>query len=91
MKKTNVLNTLLVTLFVSTASVAAVPRSNIIKAEPMKKETLINQAKENLIMSFSTVDIEASVTQLDSKITLAEQKVNISKPVTLAKTTFLAE
>ncbi len=93
MKKINVFSTLLATFFISTASVAAVPSSDIIKAEPMKQETLINQAKENLTISFSTVKIEANFTQLETKSTLAEQKVdaNKNKAMTIAKATILAE
>lgn len=93
MKKTNVLTTLITGLIISTSAVAAVPTTEVVKAEPVNQINLVSQAKQTLELSFANIEIKTELSQPNNKSSLAKQKTdaNKNKPVTLTKTTLLAE
>jgi len=97
MKKTNLTTVLYTSLiagiFVSTTSVAAIPTMELLKAEPIKQSSLKTVAKDSLIQSFSTIEIDTSFAKVPAKTMLAEQKVQSNKnmPITLAKTSLTAD
>ncbi len=93
MKKTNTLTALITSLLLSTASVAAVPSSEIITPEPIDHKNLINQAKEDLTISLSTVEFSIETPQLKNINMLAKQKVraNKNKTITVTKISLPAE
>ncbi|QBG37580.1 hypothetical protein [Litorilituus sediminis] len=93
MKKTNVLTTLITGLIISTSAMAAVPTTEVEKAEPVQQINLVSQAKQTLELSFANIEIKTEMSQVNNKNSLAKQKTdaNKNKPVTLTKTTLLAE
>lgn len=97
MKKTNLTTVLYTSLiagiFVSATSVAAVPTSELLKAEPVKQSSLIDAAKISLMQSLSTIEINSTFAQQEAKSTLVNQntQTNKNKPVILAKTNIIAD
>ena len=97
MKKTNLTKTLYTSLIagtlLSTTSLAAIPTTELIKAEPVKHASLKSAAKDSLVQSFLTIKIEINTTEAVLKTKIAEQKarINKNKPVTLAKISLIAD
>jgi hypothetical protein len=97
MKKTNVTTTLFLTLFtnilVSTTSIAAIPSTELLKAEPIKYLSLKNAAKDSLMQSFSVIETDVSLTEIKANTKLVAHKVrsNKSQPRSFSKTASLAD
>jgi len=97
MKKTNLTKALytsiITSIFISTTSVAAIPTMELLEAQPIKQASLKNAAQESLMQSFSAIEIDANFTDIKAETKLTKHKVQAedNKPVTLAKTTFIAD
>ncbi|MBU2924673.1 hypothetical protein Q4530_15595 [Colwellia sp. 1_MG-2023] len=67
--------------------------SDLIKAEPIKQESLINQAQANLAVTFSTITITPSTIQDNASEMIAKERVvvNQSEVITLSKNNIMSE
>jgi len=90
-KKTNLLVALLATTLFSTVAAAAVPKTALIKAEPVNQINLTSAAHISLKVSLAPIKVTYS--QLPTNSELAKQKLtaNQNKSVTLTKASLIAE
>ncbi|WP_159819512.1 hypothetical protein [Colwellia sp. 20A7] len=61
--------------------------SELVKTEPIKQESLINQAQANLALTFSTITIAPNTIQDNASDMIAKERVvvNQNKMMTLSK------
>ena len=90
-KKTNVLVALLATTLFSTVATAAVPKTVLIKAEPVNKTSLINAAHSSLKFSLAPVKINYTQQSVDAGLAKQKQAANQNKPITLTNVNLIAE
>ena len=92
-KLTLVITTIVTGIFAAFSSISTVQAAELIQAEPIKQESLINQAQENLALTFSMVKIESVSTKESAVEMIASEKTkaNKNKIITLSKTTLLSE
>ena len=90
-KKTNLLVALFATTLLSTAATAAIPKSALVKAEPINQTQLTSAAHNSLKLSLAPIKI--SFTQQPTASGLAKQKqmANQNKSFTLTKASLIAE
>ena len=97
MKKTNLLITLYTSLIasflVSTASVAAIPTMELLKAEPVERISLKHAAETNLMQSFKIIEINSDFVKNEAKAAFAIQKEQAKKnrPVIVTKVSLIAD
>ena len=67
--------------------------TELLKAEPVQHVNLIQDAKDNLALSFSTLEINSDFNQSKADLIIAKQKntANESKVATLTKATLISE
>jgi len=67
--------------------------TELLKAEPVKQESLISQAQANLALTFSTITITPISAQDSAKdmIVLEKDTANKSNEIALSKTTLISE
>ncbi len=90
-KKTNLLVALFTTTLLSTAATAAVPKTALIKAEPIKQTSLTTAAHSNLKLSLSPVNIDFVQPENTESLVKQKQAANKNKTVNLTKATLIAE
>lgn len=92
-KLTLVITTLVTGLFAAFSSISTVQAVELTKAEPIKQESLINQAQADLALTFSTIKIETISTQESAVEMIAREKTiaNQNTVLTLSKTAQLSE
>jgi hypothetical protein len=97
MKKTNSLITLyagiIASILVSTSSAASIPTSELLKAEPVNQSSLKSVAQDNLMQSFSIIEVKSDFSENKTATTLAHKKVQAkqNKPLTLTRTNRVAD
>jgi len=90
-KKTNLLVALFATTLFSTAATAAVPKTALIKAEPVMQTNLTNAAHNSLKLSLAPIKINFTQPSTGNGIVKQKQTANKNKPVTLTKSSLIAE
>jgi len=90
-KKTNLLVALLATTLFSTVAAAAVPKTALIKAEPINQTSLTDAAHISLKVSLAPVKVSYSQVPTNSELAKQKQTANQNKPVTLTKSSLIAE
>jgi hypothetical protein len=90
-KKTNVLIALLATTLFSTVAAAAVPKTALVKAEPVTKTQLTTAAHNSLQISLAPVKITYKQQPISSGLAKQKQSANQNKFVTLTKSSLIAE
>ncbi|MDP7593026.1 MAG: hypothetical protein QF552_10100 [Litorilituus sp.] len=91
-KLTIIATSLVMVYFVS--GVAAIAQANeLLKAEPIEQKSLIEQAKQNLALSFSTLQVNTNMKEKAIKTVMMtkENSVNNSKAATLSNTVTVSE
>lgn len=97
MKKINLkkglYTTAIASLFVSATSIAAIPTMELIKAEPIKQESLKSAAIANLNESFSSNTVASNLANTVDKSMLVEHKAQSNKNETtiLVQTSIIAD
>ncbi len=100
MKNTNaysyklaVVATSLVMAYFTSGIVSIAQASELVKVEPVKHIELMQEAKDSLKLSFSTLVINNDFNNSNTDSIIAKQKmaVNENKTVTLTKTTLISE
>lgn len=89
-KKTNLIVALLATTLFSTVTTAAVPKSVLIKAEPINQTSLINTAHASLKLSLTPIKVSFTQ-QAASEMAKQKQVAKKNKSVTLVNTNLIAE
>ncbi|KGJ92979.1 hypothetical protein [Colwellia psychrerythraea] len=89
--KTNLVAVLLATSFLSTVATAAVPKSTLVKAEPVNRTQLTTAAHKNLKVSLTPAKIVFAQQSADSGFAKQKQTANQNKPVTLTTANLIAE
>lgn len=90
-KKTNLLVALFATTLLSTVATAAVPKSTLIKAEPVNQTQLTSAAHSTLKLSLAPVEINYTQQSTDSGLAKQKQSANQNKSVTLTKVSLIAD
>lgn len=90
-KKTNLLVVILATTLFSTVATAALPKTALVKAEPVNHTQLTNAAHNSLKLSLAPVKIMFAPQSKDSGLVKQEQTVNQNKSVILTKASLIAE
>jgi|GEM_PF-1816767 len=91
-KLTIIATSLVMVYFVS--GITAIAQANeLLKAEPVKQVHLLEQAKSNLALSFSTLQVIPSIDENNIKTAMVNEKktVNKSKSVALNNTVTIGE
>ncbi|MCP4324191.1 MAG: hypothetical protein GY787_20515, partial [Alteromonadales bacterium] len=70
---------------------AAVPKTALIKAEPVNQTHMIQAAHNSLKVSLTPIKVTYSQLPSNSELAKQKQTANQNKPVTLAKTSLIAE
>jgi len=97
MKKTNVTKALYTSLIagmlVSTSSLAAIPTMKLLKAEPVSHINLKSVAEDNLMQSFSVIELDTSFIKINAKnkFVVKKAKTNKNTPITLSKISLIAD
>jgi len=97
MKKTNVTKALYTSLIagmlVSTTSLAAIPTMKLLKAEPVSHINLKSVAEDNLMQSFSIIELDASYVKISTKNKFVVKKTETNKniPIILSKVSLIAD
>ncbi len=89
--KTNLVAVLLATSFLSTVAMAAVPKSTLVKAEPVNRTQLTTAAHKSLKVSLTPAKIVFAQQSADSGFAEQKQTANQNKPVTLTTANLIAE
>lgn len=74
----------------SNVAFAAVPKSALVKAEPINLTMLVEDAHTNLQDSLNTVEVEKSSVKLNKTVAHYQRDAKKNKPVTLASTNKIA-
>ena len=90
-KKTNLLVALFATTLLSTAATASVPKSALVKAEPINQTQLTSAAHNSLKLSLAPINISFTQQTTDSGLAKQKQMANQNKSVTLTKASLIAE
>ncbi|KGJ96138.1 hypothetical protein [Colwellia psychrerythraea] len=90
-KKTNLLVVLFATTLFSTVATAAVPKTALVKAEPVNQTQLTTAAHSNLKLSFAPVKINYTQQTTGSGLAIQKQAAKQNQAVTLTKTRLMAE
>ena len=90
-KKTNLLVALFATTLLSTAATAALPKSALVKAEPINQTQLTSAAHNSLKLSLAPINISFTQQTTDSGLAKQKQMANQNKSVTLTKASLIAE
>ena len=92
MKKTNVLISLVASLFISTSATAAAPKTQLVKAEPIQLANL-NHVHATLTSSMSTLKVTTDYSHSIKaySITLKKQQANQIKTVKVASNEVVAD
>ena len=90
-KKTNLLVALFATTLLSTAATAALPKSALVKAEPINQTQLTSAAHNSLKLSLAPIKISFTQQTTDSGLAKQKQMANQNKSVTLTKASLIAE
>ncbi|PKI16931.1 hypothetical protein [Colwellia sp. 12G3] len=90
-KKTNLLVALFATTLFSTVATAAVPKTALVKAEPINQTQLTTAAHNSLKLSLAPVKIMFSPQSIDSSLIKQKQAANQNKYVSLTKASLIAE
>lgn len=90
-KKTNLLVALFATTLLSTAATAAIPKSALVKAEPINQTQLTSAAHNSLKLSLAPIKISFTQQTTDSALAKQKQMANQNKSVTLTKASLIAE
>jgi len=100
MKNTNaysyklaIVATSLVMAYFASGIASIAQATELLKAEPVKQESLISQAQSNLALTFATITMAPSSTQDSAKNMIAKETVtaNRNKAMTISKTTLISE
>jgi len=91
--KLTIVATSLVMAYFASGIASIAQASELIKAEPVKHIELMQEAKDSLKLSFSTLVINNDFNNSNADSIIAKQKmtVNENKTVTLTKTTLISE
>ena len=91
--KLAIVATSLVMVYFASGIASIAQSSELIKAEPVKHIELLQEAKDSLKLSFSTLVINNDFNNSNANSIIAKQKitVNENKTVTLTKTTLISE
>jgi len=90
-KKTNLLVALFATTLFSTVATATVPKTALVKAEPVNQTQLTTAAHRNLKLSLTSVKVNYTQQTISSDFAKQKQTANQNKSVTLTKTSLIAE
>ena len=90
-KKTNLLVAILATTLFSTVAAAAVPKTALVKAEPVNSTQLTTAAHNSLKLSLAPVKIIFELQSTDSSLDRQKQLANQNKSVILTKASLIAE
>jgi len=90
-KKTNLLVALLATTLFSTVAAAAVPKTALIKAEPVNQVSLTTAAHNSLKVSLAPIKVNYAQQPTNNGLAKQKQTANQNKSVTLTKTSLIAE
>ncbi len=90
-KKTNLLVALLATTLFSTVATAAVPKTALIKAEPINQTNMIQAAHSSIKVTLAPIKITYSQLSTNSEVAKQKQTASHNKSVTVAKTRLIAE
>ncbi|WP_019025933.1 hypothetical protein [Colwellia piezophila] len=90
-KKTNLLVALFATSLLSTTAFAAVPKSVLVKAEPVVKTSFVNAAHVSLKFSLAPIKMNFSQQSIDNNLNKQKITANQNKSVTLTRVNLLAE
>ncbi len=100
MKKTNAYSyklaiaaTSLVMVYFASGIASIAQAAELLKAQPVQEINLIQEAKDNLKLSFSTLAINNDSSKENAKVMLAKQKATVkdNQPVTLTKVSLISE
>ena len=89
--KTNLVAVLFATTILSTVANAAVPKSTLVKAEPINRTQLTTAAHKNLKVSLTPAKIVFASQSVDSGFAKQKQTANQNKSVTLTNASLIAE
>jgi hypothetical protein len=90
-KKTNLLVAILATTLFSTVAAAAVPKTALVKAEPVNQTQLTTAAHNTLKFSLAPVKVMFAPQSIDSGLAKQKQTANQNKSITLTKVSLIAE
>jgi len=90
-KKTNLLVALFATTLLSTTATAAVPKSALVKAEPVNRTQLTTAAHKSLKVSLAPAKIVFTQQSTDSGFAKQKQTANQNKSVTITNASLIAE
>ncbi|WP_057832000.1 hypothetical protein [Colwellia sp. TT2012] len=90
-KKTNLLAVLFATTLLSTAATAALPKTVLIKAEPVNQTQLTSAAHNSLKFLLTPVEISYTLQSTESGFAKQKHIANQNKSVTLTKTSLIAD
>jgi len=100
MKNTNaysyklaIVATSLVMAYFASGIASIAQATELLKAEPVKQESLISQAQASLALTFTTISMAPSSAQDSAKNMIAQEKVTANKnnAMTISKTTLISE
>lgn len=89
--KTNLVAVFFATTILSTIATAAVPKSALVKAEPVNRTQLTTAAHKNLKASLIPAKIVFAQQPADSSFAKQKQSANQNKSVTLTTASLIAE
>lgn len=89
--KTNLIAVLFATTILSTAATAAVPKSALVKAEPVNRTQLTTAAHKNLKVSLTPAKVVFAQQSADSSFAKQKQTANQNKSITLTTASLIAE
>ncbi len=90
-KKTNLLVAILATTLFSTVATAAVPKTALVKVEPINQTQLTTAAHNSLKLSLAPIKIMFAPQLTDSSLVKQKQIANQNKSVILTKVSLIAE
>ncbi len=89
--KTNKLVALFATTLLSTVATAAVPKAELIKAEPVEKINLTNAAHNSLRVSLAPIKVDFTQNTAENFLTKQKEVTPKNQTVTLTKISLVAE
>ncbi len=89
--KTNKLVALFATTLLSTVATAAVPKAELIKAEPVEKINLTNVAHNSLRVSLAPIKVDFTQNTAENFLTKQKEVTPKNQTVTLTKISLVAE
>lgn len=80
-----------VMIYFTTGLTSIAQASELLKAEPIKQENLINHAQTNLALIFSTITASSASTEENANNTFTQEAMVTNKAITVSKFTLINE